>query len=46
MALASKVWTIRERQLNENKQLEQNWVAEQTRLDMMMEVERLKALKT
>ena len=46
MALASKIWTIRERQLNENKQLEKNWVEEQKRLDTMMEIERLKAIKT
>ena len=45
MVLASKVWTIRERQLHENKVLEQNWVQEQKRLDMMMEIERLKAIK-
>jgi hypothetical protein len=46
MVLASKVWTIRERQLKENSVLEQNWVDEQKRLDMMMEIERLKAIKT
>lgn len=45
MVLASKVWTIRERQLHENKVLEQNWVQEQKRLDMMMEIERLKAIQ-
>jgi len=28
MALASKVWTIRERQLRESEALEKNWVEE------------------
>ena len=45
MVLASKVWTIREKQIGENKVLEQNWVEEQKRLDLMMEIERLKAIK-
>lgn len=45
MALASKVWTIRERQLRESEALEKNWVEEQKRLDTMMEIERLKAIK-
>ena len=45
MVLASKVWTIREKQNAENKVLEQNWVEEQKRLDLMMEIERLKAIK-
>ena len=37
--------TIREKQNAENKVLEGNWVEEQKRLDMMMEIERLKAIK-
>lgn len=45
MVLASKILTVRERQLAENNMLEQNWVEEQKRLDMMMEIERLKAIK-
>ena len=45
MLMASKVCTVRDRQLDENKMLEENWVLEQKRLDMMMEVERLKAIK-
>ena len=43
--LFSKVATIRDRQINENTHLEQNWVEEQKRLDMMMEIERLKAIR-
>jgi hypothetical protein len=45
MVLYSKVVTIRDKQLNENKQLEQEWVEEQKKLDLMMEIERLKVLK-
>lgn len=45
MVIHSKVCTIRERQLAENKMLEENWVEEQKRLDIMMEIERLKAIK-
>ena len=45
MTLYAKVVTVRDKQLNENKQLEQDWVSEQKRLDLMMEIERLKALK-
>ena len=36
---------MRDRQLEENKILEQNWMEEQKRLDIMMEIERLKAIK-
>ena len=36
--------TIRDKQLEENRLLEENWVEEQKRLDMMMEIERLKAI--
>jgi len=45
MVLFSKVGTIRDRQIAENKMLEENWIAEQKRLDMMMDIERLKAIK-
>ena len=42
MMLYSKVVTIRDKQLEENKMLEQEWIEEQKRLDIMMEIERLK----
>ena len=45
MTLYAKVVTVRDKQLEENKQLEAEWVSEQKRLDIMMEIERLKALK-
>ena len=45
MVLYSKVVTIRDKQLEENKRLEQEWVEEQKKLDLMMEIERLKVLK-
>lgn len=45
MMLYSKVVTIRDKQLEENKTLEKEWVEEQRKLDLMMEIERLKALK-
>lgn len=45
MTLYAKVVTVRDRQLEENKKLEQEWLEEQKRLDLMMEIERLKALK-
>ena len=45
MMLYSKVVTIRDRQLEEAKRLEQEWIEEQKRLDIMMEIERLKSLK-
>lgn len=45
MILYSKVVTIRDKQLQENKKLEQEWVEEQKKLDLMMEIERLKVLK-
>lgn len=44
MVLYSKVVTIRDKQLEENKTLEENWNQEQKRLDLMMEIERLKGL--
>ena len=45
MCLYSKVVTIRDKQLEENKRLEQEWIEEQKKLDLMMEIERLKVLK-
>lgn len=45
MMLYSKVVTIRDKQLEEAKRLEAEWVEEQKRLDLMMEIERLKSLK-
>lgn len=45
MMLYSKVVTIRDKQLEEQKRLEQEWIEEQKRLDIMMEIERLKSLK-
>lgn len=45
MVLYSKVVTIRDKQLSENKQLEHEWIEEQRKLDLMMEIERLKGLK-
>ncbi len=45
MVLYSKVVTIRDKQIEENKLLEKEWVEEQKRLDLMMEIERLKGLQ-
>ena len=45
MVLYSKVVTIRDKQLEENKQLEKEYLEEQKKLDLMMEIERLKVLK-
>lgn len=45
MVVASRIYTVRDQQLHENKNLEQDWINEQKRLDLMMEIERLKALK-
>ena len=45
MVLYSKVVTIIDKQLDENKRLESEWVDEQKKLDLLMEIERLKALK-
>ena len=45
MVLYSKVVTIRDKQLEENKRLEGEWMDEQKRLDLMMEIERLKGLQ-
>jgi len=45
MMLYSKVVTIRDAQLNEKKVIEKERLSEERRLDTIMEVERLKALK-
>jgi len=45
MVLYAKVVTIRDKQLEENKVLESHWIEEQKRLDLMMEIERLKGLQ-
>ena len=45
MVLYSKVVTIRDKQLDENKRLEEEWKEEQKKLDLMMEIERLKVLQ-
>lgn len=45
MVLYSKVVTIRDKQLEENKRLEAEWIEEQKKLDLMMEIERLKVLQ-
>lgn len=44
MVLYSKVVTIRDQQLRENRRLQQRWKDEQHRLDMEMEIARLKDL--
>lgn len=41
----SKVVTVRDKQLIESKQLENEYIEEQKKLDLMMEIERLKGLK-
>ena len=38
MILYSKVVTIRDKQLQENKQLEHEWIEEQKKLDLLMEI--------
>ena len=45
LMLQSKVITVRDKQLDENKRLEDEWLEEQKRLDIMMEIERLKGIK-
>ena len=45
LMLQSKVITIRDMQLKENQKLEDEWLAEQKRLDIMMEIERLKGIR-
>lgn len=45
MVLYSKVVTIRDKQLEEAKILEKEYYQEQQKLDLMMEIERLKLVK-
>ena len=45
MVLYSKVVTIRDKQKEENTRLEKEYIEEQKKLDLMMEIERLKLLK-
>ena len=45
MMFYSKVVTVRDKQLLESKILEREYVDEQKKLDIMMEIERLKVLK-
>ena len=45
MVMYSKIVTIRDKQLIESKGLEEEWIAEQKKLDLMMEIERLKSLQ-
>ncbi len=44
MCFYSKVVTVRDKQLIESKMLEKEYVDEQKKLDLMMEIERLKGL--
>ena len=45
MAFYSKVVTVRDKQIQENKRLEHEWHEEQKKLDLMIEIERLKGIK-
>jgi len=45
MILYSKVYTIRDKQLDEAKQAQQEWVEEQKRIDLMVKREQLYSLK-
>ena len=45
MMLYSRVATIRDKQIEENKLLEQEYLEGQKRLEVMMEIERLKDLR-
>lgn len=40
-----QVLTIRDKQIEENKQLENEYLEHQKKLDLMMEIERLKLIK-
>ena len=44
MCFYSKVVTVRDKQLIESKMLEKEYLDEQKKLDLMMEIERLKGL--
>jgi hypothetical protein len=41
----SKVVTVRDKQLEESKILEREYIEEQKKLDLLMEIERVKGLK-
>ena len=45
IVIFSKVVTVRDKQLEESKILEKEFVDEHKRLDIMMEIERLKSLR-
>lgn len=45
MVMYSKIVTVRDKQKEESKMLEEEWIREQKRLDLMMEIERLKSLQ-
>jgi len=45
MVFYSKVVTVRDKQLAEGKQLEREYINEQQKLDLMMEIERLKLIQ-
>lgn len=45
MVFYSKVVTVRDKQLLEQKELEREYLDEQKKLDLMMEIERLKFLQ-
>ena len=45
MVLSSRVHTIRDQQLKENKQLEEEWHQYQNKMNTIMEIERLKDLQ-
>lgn len=45
MVMYSKIVTVRDKQKEESKMLEEEWIREQKRLDIMMEIERLKSLQ-
>lgn len=45
MAMYTKIITVRDRQVAENKLLEEEYKNEQKKIDMMVELERLRGLK-
>ena len=45
LVFQSKVIAVRDKQLEESKILEREYIEEQKKLDIMMEIERLKQLK-
>ena len=44
MLFYAKVVTVRDKQLEESKQLEKEYIDEQKKLDLLMEIERLKGI--